>query len=81
MGSGREAPEGGGGMTALTNQQVIEIIENWTKYFVEHRGQIPENDVHKRLEFHEHMISGLIQLLAAAARQNNPVSHSLWLPR
>lgn len=64
----------------LSNKEVREIVQDWAKYFEEHRGQIPKEDLSKRLEFCEHMISGLFQALAAAARENN-ASSNIWLPR
>lgn len=51
-------------------------------WFHKHRGDIPEEDIQKRLEFHEKMLDTMLEMIALWINQdiNSKKSESLWLP-
>ena len=51
-------------------------------WFHKHRGDISEEDIQKRLEFHEKMLDTMLEMIALGINQdiNSKKSESLWLP-
>ena len=51
-------------------------------WFHKHRRDIPEDDLAKRLEFHEKMLDTMLEMIALWINQdiNSKKSESLWLP-
>lgn len=42
----------------------FERFQEWAIWFVNHRKQIPKENLQKRLDFHEKMLDGLMEIMA-----------------
>jgi len=68
-------------MSRLLERKSLE----WATWYFENKGQIPESNFTKRLDFQEKAIHGLIDILSIAVRDIQDVEHrnssqTLWTP-
>ena len=68
-------------MSRLLERKSLE----WVTWYFEHRGQIPESNFTKRLDFQEKAIEGLLDILSICTRDIQDLEHrrsssSLWTP-